>query len=86
MSSERPRALCRCSVGRPQRECSVSWGGIATGAWMESQERPLFQVKASGTCVTGPGISLRYNRMSPPVSSESRPIEDEKVPAAYNPE
>jgi len=29
---------------------------------------------------------VTYNRMSSPISSESRPIEDENVPATYNPE
>ena len=42
----------------------------------------LPQMTATCTCVTGPGTSRKYNRMSSAVSSESRPIEEENVPAA----
>jgi len=45
---------------------------------------PLSQMADTYTCVTGPGTSSGYNRISSPVSSESRPIEDENVPAAYS--
>ena len=81
MYFERRRVLSRSSVGRAQRECSVMWDGIPAGR----EWKPLSQMAESYTCVTELSTSSGYNRMPWPVSSESRPIEDENLPA-YNPE
>jgi len=77
MCFERPRVLSCSSAGRPRRECS-QLGVSARLAEAAAQMAETY------ICVTGPGTPSRYNRTSSSVSSESGPIPDENVPAAYS--